>query len=44
MPTNLLIFVVEAEAPLAAMVRYNLEKKGFRVEEEANGKKLSPAL
>jgi len=39
MPTNPLIFVVEAEAPLAAMVRYNLEKKGFQVEEEANGKK-----
>ena len=32
-----LIMVVEDEAPLATMLRYNLEKQGFRVEEAADG-------
>ncbi|MBX6369714.1 MAG: phosphate regulon transcriptional regulator PhoB [Rhodospirillales bacterium] len=31
------VLVVEDEAPLAAMLRYNLEKEGFEVEEAANG-------
>ncbi len=32
-----LILVVEDEAPLVTMLRYNLEKQGFRVEEAADG-------
>jgi two-component system phosphate regulon response regulator PhoB len=32
-----LIMVVEDEAALATMLRYNLEKQGFRVEEAADG-------
>jgi two-component system phosphate regulon response regulator PhoB len=32
-----LVLVVEDEAPLATMLRYNLEKQGFRVEEAADG-------
>lgn len=31
------VLVVEDEAPLAAMLRYNLEKEGFEVEDAANG-------
>ena len=31
------ILVVEDEAPLATMLRYNLEKQGFRVEEATDG-------
>jgi two-component system phosphate regulon response regulator PhoB len=32
-----LVLVVEDEAPLATMLRYNLEKQGFRVEEASDG-------
>src|SRR3954465_10881259 len=32
-----LVLVVEDEAPLLTMLRYNLEKQGFRVEEAADG-------
>jgi two-component system phosphate regulon response regulator PhoB len=32
-----LVLIVEDEAPLATMLRYNLEKQGFRVEEAADG-------
>ena len=32
-----LVLVVEDEAALATMMRYNLEKQGFRVEEAADG-------
>jgi two-component system, OmpR family, phosphate regulon response regulator PhoB len=32
-----LVLVVEDEAALAAMLRYNLERQGFRVEEAADG-------
>src|ERR1700733_10988395 len=32
-----LILVIEDEAALATMLRYNLEKQGFRVEEAADG-------
>jgi two-component system phosphate regulon response regulator PhoB len=32
-----LILVVEDEAPLVTMLRYNLEKQGFRVEEATDG-------
>ena len=32
-----LVLVVEDEAPLATMLRYNLEKQGFRVEEAVDG-------
>ena len=32
-----LVLVVEDEAPLAAMLRYNLEKQGFRVDEACDG-------
>src|ERR1700742_3343769 len=32
-----LVLVVEDEAPLMTMLRYNLEKQGFRVEEAADG-------
>jgi two-component system phosphate regulon response regulator PhoB len=32
-----LVLVVEDEAPLATMLRYNLEKQGFRVEEAGDG-------
>jgi two-component system phosphate regulon response regulator PhoB len=31
------VLVVEDEAPLVAMLRYNLEREGFEVEEAANG-------
>ncbi len=31
------ILVVEDEAPLLTLLRYNLEKQGFRVEEAADG-------
>ena len=31
------ILVVEDEAPLITLLRYNLEKQGFRVEEAADG-------
>ena len=31
------ILVVEDEAPLLTLLRYNLEKGGFRVEEAADG-------
>ena len=31
------VLVVEDEAPLVAMLRYNLEKEGFEVEEASNG-------
>ena len=33
-----LVLIVEDEAPLAAMLRYNLEQQGFRVEEAADGR------
>src|SRR5271165_6824335 len=32
-----LVLVVEDEAALATMLRYNLERQGFRVEEAADG-------
>src|SRR5690349_14802388 len=32
-----LVLVVEDEAPLLTMLRYNLEKQGFRVEEATDG-------
>jgi two-component system phosphate regulon response regulator PhoB len=32
-----LVLVVEDEAPLVTMLRYNLERQGFRVEEAADG-------
>src|ERR1700761_2068303 len=32
-----LVLVVEDEAPLVTMLRYNLEKQGFRVDEAADG-------
>src|SRR5689334_14825151 len=32
-----LVLVVEDEAPLLTMLRYNLEKQGFRVEEAVDG-------
>jgi two-component system phosphate regulon response regulator PhoB len=32
-----IILVVEDEAPLLTLLRYNLEKQGFRVEEAADG-------
>ncbi len=32
-----LVLIVEDEAPLATMLRYNLEKQGFRVEEAGDG-------
>ena len=32
-----LVLVVEDEAPLATLLRYNLEKQGFRVDEAADG-------
>ena len=32
-----LILIVEDEAPLVTMLRYNLEKQGFRVDEAADG-------
>jgi two-component system phosphate regulon response regulator PhoB len=35
--TRPLVLVVEDEAALATMLRYNLEKQGFRVEEAADG-------
>jgi len=35
--TKPLVLVVEDEAALATMLRYNLEKQGFRVEEAADG-------
>ena len=31
------ILVVEDEAPLLTLLRYNLEKQGFRVEEATDG-------
>jgi two-component system phosphate regulon response regulator PhoB len=31
------VLIVEDEAPLSTMLRYNLEKQGFRVEEAADG-------
>ena len=36
-PAKPLVLVVEDEAPLLTMLRYNLEKQGFRVEEAADG-------
>ncbi len=36
-PTKLCVLVVEDEAALATMLRYNLEKQGFRVEEAVDG-------
>ena len=36
-PARPLILVVEDEAALATMLRYNLEKQGFRVEEATDG-------
>ena len=44
MPTNPLILVVGEEAPLATVLRSNLEKRGFRVEEEADGKKALASI
>jgi two-component system phosphate regulon response regulator PhoB len=35
--TRPLVLIVEDEAPLVAMLRYNLEKEGFEVGEAANG-------
>lgn len=35
--TKPLVLIVEDEAPLATMLRYNLEKQGFRVEEAGDG-------
>jgi two-component system, OmpR family, phosphate regulon response regulator PhoB len=35
--SNPLVLVVEDEAALATMLRYNLEKQGFRVDEAADG-------
>jgi two-component system phosphate regulon response regulator PhoB len=32
-----LVLVVEDEAAIATMLRYNLEKQGFRVEEASDG-------
>ena len=32
-----LVLVVEDEAPLLTMLRYNLEKQGFRVDEAGDG-------
>src|ERR1700727_2132849 len=32
-----LVLAVEGEAPLATILRYNLEKQGFRVDEAADG-------
>ena len=32
-----LILIVEDEAPLATMLRYNLEKQGYRVDEASDG-------
>ena len=32
------ILVVEDEAPLLTLLRYNLEKQGFRVEEATDGR------
>ena len=32
-----LVLVVEDEAALATMLRYNLEKQGFRVDEASDG-------
>lgn len=37
MNSKKLILVVEDEAALATLLRYNLEKQGFRVEEAADG-------
>ena len=34
-----LVLVVEDEAALATMLRYNLEKQGFRVERPPTGRK-----
>ena len=34
-----MVLVVEDEAALATMLRYNLEKQGFRVEEAAEARK-----
>src|ERR1700733_14561557 len=36
-PPKPLVLVVEDEAPLATILRYNLEKQGFRVDEAADG-------
>jgi two-component system phosphate regulon response regulator PhoB len=36
-PAKPLVLVVEDEAALATMLRYNLEKQGFRVDEAADG-------
>ena len=36
-PSKPLVLVVEDEAALATMLRYNLEKQGFRVEEATDG-------
>lgn len=46
-----LVLVIETEAPLATMLRYNLEKQGFRIEDAISGeealtriKKVKPDL
>src|SRR6201994_4495726 len=39
-----LVLVVEDEAPLLTMLRYNLEKQGFRVEEAADGQEAMARL
>ncbi|HEX4261818.1 MAG TPA: phosphate regulon transcriptional regulator PhoB [Acetobacteraceae bacterium] len=39
-----LVLVVEDEAALATMLRYNLEKQGFRVEEAADGQEAMTRL
>ena len=39
-----LVLVVEDDAPLATMLRYNLEKQGFCVAEGVDGEKRWPAL
>jgi two-component system phosphate regulon response regulator PhoB len=39
-----LVLVVEDEAALATMLRYNLEKQGFRVEEAADGQEALTRL
>jgi two-component system, OmpR family, phosphate regulon response regulator PhoB len=39
-----LVLVVEDEAALVTMLRYNLEKQGFRVEEAANGEEALTSI
>jgi two-component system, OmpR family, phosphate regulon response regulator PhoB len=34
------VLIVEDEAPLVMMVRYNLKREGFAVDEAANGEEV----